>query len=30
WQVDADKFMAHNLVGEGPKYATNMKSAMKV
>ncbi|AUI87026.1 DNA polymerase III subunit chi [Vibrio azureus] len=22
WQVDADKFIAHNLVGEGPKYAT--------
>jgi len=25
WQVDADNFMAHNLVGEGPKYATNIE-----
>ncbi|WP_194438015.1 DNA polymerase III subunit chi [Vibrio fluminensis] len=25
WQVDADKFIAHNLVGEGPRYATNIE-----
>ncbi|MGR5069561.1 MULTISPECIES: DNA polymerase III subunit chi [Vibrio] len=25
WQVDADKYMAHNLVGEGPKYTTNIE-----
>ncbi len=25
WQIDADKYMAHNLVGEGPKYATNIE-----
>lgn len=25
WQIDADQFMAHNLVGEGPKYATNIE-----
>ncbi len=25
WQVDADKFVAHNLVGEGPRYATNIE-----
>ena len=22
WQVEPDQFVAHNLVGEGPKYAT--------
>ena len=25
WQVDSDQFLAHNLVGEGPKYATNIE-----
>lgn len=25
WQVEAEQFMAHNLVGEGPKYATNIE-----
>jgi DNA polymerase-3 subunit chi len=25
WQVDAKEFIAHNLVGEGPKYATNVE-----
>ncbi|WP_394249458.1 DNA polymerase III subunit chi [Vibrio profundi] len=25
WQADADQFIAHNLVGEGPKYATNIE-----
>lgn len=25
WQVEPEHFMAHNLVGEGPKYATNIE-----
>ncbi|WP_070963146.1 DNA polymerase III subunit chi [Vibrio sonorensis] len=25
WQVDPKQYMAHNLVGEGPKYATNIE-----
>ena len=25
WQVDSSEFMAHNLVGEGPRYATNIE-----
>ncbi|MEL7290717.1 MAG: DNA polymerase III subunit chi [Pseudomonadota bacterium] len=25
WQVDANQFIAHNLVGEGPKYGTNIE-----
>ena len=25
WQVDPTQFIAHNLVGEGPKYATNVE-----
>lgn len=25
WQVLPENFMAHNLVGEGPKYATNIE-----
>lgn len=25
WQVDPAQFIAHNLVGEGPKYATNIE-----
>ncbi|WP_162047177.1 DNA polymerase III subunit chi [Vibrio taketomensis] len=25
WQVDVDKFIAHNLVGEGPRYGTNIE-----
>lgn len=25
WQVDAKQFVAHNLVGEGPRYGTNIE-----
>lgn len=25
WQVDAKEFVAHNLVGEGPKYGTGIE-----
>ena len=25
WQVDAKQYIAHNLVGEGPKYGTNIE-----
>ncbi|MGD8173135.1 DNA polymerase III subunit chi [Vibrio sp. TRT 21S02] len=25
WQVNPEQFTAHNLVGEGPKYATNIE-----
>ncbi|MEF1255827.1 DNA polymerase III subunit chi [Vibrio sp. M260112] len=25
WQADSSEFMAHNLVGEGPRYATNIE-----
>ncbi|HFQ5589313.1 TPA: DNA polymerase III subunit chi [Vibrio vulnificus] len=25
WQVEPAQFVAHNLVGEGPKYATNIE-----
>lgn len=25
WQVEPSDYMAHNLVGEGPKYATNIE-----
>jgi DNA polymerase-3 subunit chi len=25
WQVEPEQFVAHNLVGEGPKYATNIE-----
>lgn len=25
WQVAPEQFMAHNLVGEGPRYATNIE-----
>ena len=25
WQVDAHQFIAHNLVGEGPKYGTHIE-----
>ncbi|MGC9404416.1 MULTISPECIES: DNA polymerase III subunit chi [Vibrio] len=25
WQSEPEDFMAHNLVGEGPKYATNIE-----
>lgn len=25
WQVEPDQFMAHNLVGEGPKYGTQIE-----
>ena len=25
WQVDTKQFIAHNLVGEGPKYGTNVE-----
>ncbi len=25
WQVEPNEFLAHNLVGEGPKYGTNIE-----
>ncbi|MCG9598472.1 DNA polymerase III subunit chi [Vibrio sp. Isolate25] len=25
WQVEAEQYLAHNLVGEGPKYATGIE-----
>ncbi len=25
WQVEPSEYMAHNLVGEGPRYATNIE-----
>ncbi|MGY3570810.1 DNA polymerase III subunit chi [Vibrio sp. SCSIO 43135] len=25
WQVEPEQFVAHNLVGEGPKYGTNIE-----
>ena len=25
WQVDTEQFLAHNLVGEGPKYGTHIE-----
>ncbi len=25
WQVEPSEFLAHNLVGEGPKYGTNIE-----
>ncbi len=25
WQVEPEQFIAHNLVGEGPRYATNIE-----
>ncbi|PMJ92259.1 DNA polymerase III subunit chi [Vibrio sp. 10N.261.55.A7] len=25
WQTDSDDYIAHNLVGEGPKYGTNIE-----
>lgn len=25
WQVPAEQFVAHNLIGEGPKYSTNIE-----